>query len=60
LEGGFVEGAAPTLRHRPYAGSFSFSSLQVESVLRARYSAEHMFDSLRIAEPNEQGADRWI
>ena len=32
---------------------------RVESVLGARYSAEHMFDSLPINEQIEQGAERW-
>jgi hypothetical protein len=32
-------------------------ALPIESVLRPRYSSEHMFDCLQIAEPNEQGAD---
>ena len=31
--------------------------VSIESVLEPRYSAEHMFDCLRIAELNEQGAD---
>jgi hypothetical protein len=36
------------------------SSPDVESVLEERYSVEHMFVSVQIAEPNEQGADPWI
>jgi hypothetical protein len=33
------------------------SGSPIESVQTPRYSSEHMFDCLWIAEPNEQGAD---
>ena len=46
--------ATPVLDH---ALAPARAARAVESVLGPRYSAEHMFDCVRLAEPNEQGAD---
>jgi hypothetical protein len=39
------------------AGRAASQHRAIESVQRPRYSSEHMFDCLRIADLNEQGAD---